>query len=517
MFGHDFGIRKLALGIGVAAVMGLGACGDSGAGDESFGSDGGGLNPGVGQGGAQDFGKFREILLDGDIPGPETIDDVGFFNEHKVDFPKAQCGENVCIHGILGVMGNMITGSDCTVVLLGMNTPIDPETLERPPLNLAIAVDTSGSMAGAPISYVRDGLENMLDSLEPEDRVSLISFDEDAEVLVDSVPGSSPELALAIQNLQADGSTNIYDGLRSAYELVEDHADETRQNRVILLSDGQATAGITSPSKIIGMSEAYNELGYGLSTIGMGTEFDIELMRELSEVGAGAFYFLEDPSAVEEVFVEEVSSFLVPLAEQVKIDVDIESGWDLRAVYGTKLFEIAGNSAGIDIPSLQIAHRLDDQDNEHGRRGGGGAMLVELLPVGGHDGDVGSVQFSYRDPATNELVAQDVDIVTPLDPWETPEAGYFGHQSVEKSFVMLNIYVGFQMAATRASVGDDSAAAAVLRSLANNVEDWLDQNPDYDIEDDLIYINLFIENLERRGGGSVQQPDTIPPEPWPAD
>jgi Ca-activated chloride channel family protein len=264
------------------------------------------------------------------------------------------------------------------------------------------------------------------------------------------------------------------------------------------------------------MSAAYNELGFGLSTIGMGESFDVELMRELSEVGAGAFYFLEDPSAVDEVFVEEVESFLVPLAEDVRIDVDITDGWTLRNVYGTKQFALDGNRADIDIASLQIAHRLDDDDNEMGRRGGGGAMILELLPTGIETGgEVGAVQISYREAQSGDVVAQDIAVTSPLDPFETPPEGYFGHQSAEKSFVMLNIYVAFQMAATRASVGDDSAALAVLRAVEAGVSDWLTENPDFDIEDDLKYVRLFIENLEARGGGQSETPEPVPPEPWP--
>src|SRR5690606_36631341 len=121
------------------------------------------------------------ILLEGGIPGPETIDDLGFFAEHKIALPKAECGENVCIHGMLGVMGNMISGSNCTIVLIGMNTPIDPAQLDRPPLNLAIAVDLSGSMRGEPIERVREGLLRMRVSLEPEDRITLVGFGDNAE------------------------------------------------------------------------------------------------------------------------------------------------------------------------------------------------------------------------------------------------------------------------------------------------------------------------------------------------
>jgi Ca-activated chloride channel homolog len=138
-------------------------------GDDGGGDDGGAppIGPGVGQGGAQDFGQLRAILEAGGIPGPDTLDDVGFFNEHKIPLPAPDCGDDVCLHGSLGVMGNMLSGANCTLVLLGMNTPLDPAELERPPLHLVIALDTSGSMAGEPIEHVREGLLRLSAALRP--------------------------------------------------------------------------------------------------------------------------------------------------------------------------------------------------------------------------------------------------------------------------------------------------------------------------------------------------------------
>ncbi|MCA9684305.1 MAG: VWA domain-containing protein, partial [Myxococcales bacterium] len=503
-----------ALPLLLALPLTLSACADS-LGDLS---EQGGFfnNPGVGQGGAQDFGLFREILLAGDIPGPDTIDDLGFFAEHKVPMPAADCGQDVCIHGMLGVMGNMISGSNCTVVVVGMNTPIDPAELPRPPLNLTIAVDLSQSMYGEPIDRVRDGLLRMRDSLEPEDRITLVGFADAAEVLVEQVPGDSAELATAIASLTPSGATNIYAGLRMAYEEVDAFAQDGWQNRVILVSDGVATAGITNTDKIEGLAEAWSEQNYGLTTIGIGNDFDVDLMRNLAELGSGSFYYIEDPQAVEEVFEEEVQAFTVPLAEEVTIDATVFEGYDLRAVYGTKQVETWGNEAHIDIPILQIAHRLTPDDNETGRRGGGGAMIFELLPTGEAPGEVGHIDFAYQVPGTEQIVEQSVDITSPLGPWETPPDGYFANDSVEKSFVMLNIFVGFRMAATRASAGDYAGALTVLRPLAESVEGWLAGHDDADIEDDLFYIHLFIENIEAHGG-ETYTPNPVPPDPWPND
>ncbi len=494
------------------------ASSDSAGGDGGF--ENGGQGAGVGQGGAQDFGQFRAILDAGDLPGPETLDDVGFFNEHKLELPAADCGEDICLHGELGVMGNMINGSNCTLIMLGMNTPLDPATLDRPPLNLAISVDTSGSMAGENIQYVREGLYRMLDDLQPDDRVSLIGFDDTAEVMVESLAGDDPELTLAIGALEASGRTNIYDGLRVAYETVEANADPSLQNRVILLSDGEATAGIESDVKLVEMSAAYNAEGYGLSTIGMGESFNPELMRDLSEKGAGAFYFLENPSAVEEVFEQEVQTFLVPLAKDVDISVQIDPGYTLRAIYGTKQAETWGNVGQIEIPTLQIAHRTSVSDNEGGRRGGGGAMIAEVVPrdpaAVEEAGTVGQVTMTWDVPGSDESRTTTVKIQSPLEPGDTPEEGHFSFAGVEKSFVMLNIYAGFEMAATRAAYGDLVGARDVLVPLAEQVETWLAQNPDEDIEDDLGYIRKFIDNLDNRGASDTP-PNPNPPNPWPQD
>ena len=336
--------------LGLAALCAplLSACADAGSlggdkdeaatgqGSATAGAEGGeegGEGLGVGQGGAQDFGQFKQILEAGEIPGPNTIDDVGFFNEHKVELPTPKCANDVCIHGLFGQMGNMITGSDCITVLVGMNTAIDVAKLERPPLNLSLVIDTSGSMEGEPIAYVRDGLMRMLDGLESGDHISLITFSTGAKVQVEAVTGDAPELINAIDAINANGGTNIYDGLRTGFELVAAHAEDYAQNRVILLSDGNATEGITNDAKIVSMAAGYAAQGFGLTTIGVGAEFDVELMRTLSEQASGSFYFLEDPAAVKEVFHEEVTSFLVPLAEDVSLDVDIGDAYVLRGIY----------------------------------------------------------------------------------------------------------------------------------------------------------------------------------------
>ncbi len=172
------------------------------------------------------------------------------------------------------------------------------------PLELAIAIDTSGSMRGRSLALVAEGLTRLAASLRPGDRVTLVAFADDAEILVESSAPDAPALADAIASMTAKGRSNVYGGLRSAFEAVHRHADPDRRLQVILLSDGQPTAGLVHDPRLLGIAEAYAAVGIGLSTIGMGADLDAPLLRGLAERGGGTFHASADPSAVVEIFAK---------------------------------------------------------------------------------------------------------------------------------------------------------------------------------------------------------------------
>lgn len=499
------------------------ACGEDGASGEAgapAAPDPGG-SVGVSFGGAQDFGLFRQILEDGQIPAPNTLDDIGFFAEHKLDYPAATCGDDLCLHGLLGVMGNMISGSTCTLIQIGMNSPIDPGALEPPPLHLVLAIDTSGSMVGDPLTYLKAGLVEMLGALRPTDQISLVRYSDAAEVVLEATDASdTATLEAAIDGLVANGSTNLYDGLFKAFALADQHFRPDWQNRVIFLSDGVANTGLTDRDRLVSLAEGYAEKGIGLTTVGVGVEFDIEAMRGVSEVGAGNFYFLEDPKAVKEVFVDEVKTFLVPLALDVDLDVSVGDGYVVRGAYGSNGWVTDTGGGSVHIPSLFLAGRTSaSAPIDTGRRGGGSAILVELVPKSAPDGAadrlaVGQLDLTWKHPQTGETRAQHVDIAAPS---QVPTSGYFTDGTVEKGFVMLNLFAGFQLAAQLARDSDPRTARRTLETLRPNVEAWLADHPDPDIQDDLRYVDLFVQNL--RDAETTVQPyePATPPDPWPAD
>jgi Ca-activated chloride channel family protein len=459
---------------------------------------------------------------------------VGFFAEHKLEFPAPECGEDVCLHGSLGVLGNLMTGTACTMVMFGMNTPLDPEEIERPPLNLVLAIDTSGSMGGDAIKSVRVGLQLMLAHLQPQDRISLVTYSDTAQVVFEDLGvDENDAMATMISELEAGGATNIYEGLYLALDTVAQHAAPDRQNRVILLSDGIATKGITSEAKIVKLAETYASQGVGISAIGVGEQFDVSLMRAIGEKGAGNFYFLDDVDAVTEVFTDEVNAFLVPIALDIRIHFGVGPGYVVRDAYGTSGWQPMEHGGSIEIPALFLAGRTDDTEPAtEGRRGGGGAILVEVMPVAtevdeGDIHDVGNITVTWIDPATGGLMGesfvppeggtggpteftQNTIVTNPNVPGTWPEEGTFTDKTSEKGFVMLNLYVAFKMAAEAAESGNFDSASGILEAIRPNLVTWLEGTPDADIEDDLVYVDLFIDVLAK------EQPVPIaPPEPWP--
>jgi Ca-activated chloride channel family protein len=110
-------------------------------------------NPGtnVNLGGSQDTGFLRGQLEAGMVPTPAALDAAGFFAEHHIELPPPTCGARLCVQPMLAVMGNLLDGQNCTLLHVGLNSPLVADPGERPPLSLAVVVDVSGSMTGQKI------------------------------------------------------------------------------------------------------------------------------------------------------------------------------------------------------------------------------------------------------------------------------------------------------------------------------------------------------------------------------
>jgi Ca-activated chloride channel family protein len=389
-------------------------------------------------------------------------------------------------------------------------------------MDLVVVVDHSGSMASdGRLDKVKAGLHTMIDHLQDTDRLAIVEFDDRVDVDAPLGALDRPALHAIVDRLQPRGATDIFDGLAAGFQLLGDAPARERQNRVIFLSDGNATAGDVSQAHILAMAASRVKLGIGLTTIGVGNDFDVELMRGLAEQGAGNFYFLEDPSAATEVFTEELDFFMQPLALDVQVSASAGPGYQFGEVVGSHLWSAAARTGSIQIPAVFVASRTS-QSGEQGRRGGGSMIFLHLTPIAGNTGRVADVTLSYRTPGSAVRISQTVTLDYAADPEVTPEQPYLSAPEMAERYAMYNMFLGLR-AATLST--DPGCAMAALDATRAGATAWNRSHEDPDLAADLALLAEYRENLSSHAGtGSARSygecpgaGETYPPGGVPID
>ena len=266
---------------------------------------------------------------------PEEVAVEEFVNYHKHRLPLPKWGQAVAMDTRWG--NNEISRSQREAVLqIGFTTAEVNERSDLRPLNLVFVIDKSGSMADSDkMSRVKDGLRTMVTKLRPDDIVSIVTFDYSARVLHAASPvGNGDELRYAIDCLVPDGGTNLHSGLMLGYTEARKYFRPGATNRVILLTDGIANVGVTSPSRIASDSLACNQRGVDLSTIGVGMDLNNDLLRTLARSGHGLYHFISDYKDINKVFVNEVQSLISSVAKNVQVRIEYGPGLRLEKIYG---------------------------------------------------------------------------------------------------------------------------------------------------------------------------------------
>jgi len=457
----------------------------------------GGVPGNIGVGGAQDFAAFRSALDQGRVPAPDTLDSAGFFAEHYNSLPAPTCGDLFCLHGLLSVSPNLVHGGTWTLLQLGMNSPLDPRTVARPPLDLVVVIDRSGSMADDDkMVYAIEGAQTLVDQLGESDTLTLIAFDSQVETLFGPARVSDrAALKSKLAGLFPGGSTNIYDALDAAYRAALANSDETRLRRVIFLTDGLPTVGDTSSADISAMSLGYNVKHVGLTTIGVGRDAGLPLLRGLAEQGGGNFYFLESAQAIAEVFKEELAVFVAPLAYDVELSFDVGAPYKVGELFGTSLWTPTATGARIRVPSVYLTSRTSDEPGQAGgRRGGGSALIAELAPIAdalaGHT--VASAHLRFRLPGSSVVHGQDIVMTYANHPGVCDAGGSYSSPEITKNEAILSFFVAFRDA-TELAVRSTSQASGLLGSFASRIHPRLDRTTDDDLADDLTLLDEYID------------------------
>ncbi|MEO8846337.1 MAG: VWA domain-containing protein [Kofleriaceae bacterium] len=482
----------------------LGACSGGSADSGSNVASGDAGVGGVSFGGQQDIGEFRGILDNGGIPGPDTLDANGFFNEHYAPPPATGCTDPLCMTPGLSVGKDWVLSQHQAALQIAIDTNVDPANYPKQPLDLVIVVDHSGSMAqDGRLEKVKSGLDTLIDTLDDTDRLALVQFDDTVEVEANfTATLDRAHLHTLVNALTPGGGTDIFDGVKTGFDLSVATLAADRQHRVIFLSDGNATSGNTSTDAILAMADSYVERGIGLTTIGVGADFDVTLMKSLAEHGAGNFYFLEDPSAATEVFQQELAFFATPIALDITLDAVAGSGYHFGEVVGSTLWQGSTGGGSMHIPAAFLASRTGTAPDPGtgGRRGGGSMLFIHIDPTGNNpDGKVADLTLSYRLPGSADVKTQTVSLTYANDPEQTPDDPYLSQPEMAARYAMYNMFLGF-----RAAVQDPNynCATVALRSLQTSAKAWNATHENADIAADLTMLTEYLANLQAYGAST---------------
>jgi Mg-chelatase subunit ChlD len=279
--------------------------------------------------------RTRYLSELGVIPSSREVAVDEFVNYHRHEIGRPKSGEAVALDMRWG--NSQASGANREAVLqIGFSTALANDRGQLRPLNMALVIDKSGSMADADkLSRVKAALLNMVAQLRSTDILSIVVFDSEAEVLLPSrTVGDGEAIKRLIRQLEPGSSTNIHAGLMLGYHEALKNYSEDATNRVVLLTDGIANRGVTDPEMIARDSLRFNDRGIDLSTIGVGLDLNKDLLRHLAKSGRGLFHFVSDAEDIEKVFVKEVQSLVSPVASEPNLEIDYDPGLELVQLYG---------------------------------------------------------------------------------------------------------------------------------------------------------------------------------------
>ena len=267
---------------------------------------------------------------------------------------------------------------------------------ERKPLVLTLVVDVSGSMReGGRLELLKNSLKLLLNHLDSRDTVTIVAYDTSASLVLGPTTGSDTrKIESVIDRLRPGGTTNAEAGLSLGFDYARQTYNPEGSNRVILLSDGVANTGATSPDGLLNLVSSSIAEGIDLSTIGVGMgNYNDVLLEQLADRGNGNYHYVNDMDEAQKLFVDDMTANLQTIAYDAKAQMDFNT--DVVAEYRLVGYE-----------NRAISDQAFRQDTADGGEIGAGhtataVYQVKLRP--GAEGRIGTIQVRWQDADTREV------------------------------------------------------------------------------------------------------------------
>ncbi|MDP6934281.1 MAG: VWA domain-containing protein [Myxococcota bacterium] len=409
-------------------------------------------------GGSQDIGYARQVIESGDVPREGDFTIGGLLNEHDLPIEGAEpCDEILCVYGSTGVGRVVVEDEQSLFVQIGYDTNLSEATFERDPLNLAIVVDISGSMTEV-LDDVKVALHSLLDQLEPTDRLAIVTYGSNAQVLLPSTLAEDTDhIARKIDKLSSGGSTAMEAGIEKGFEVLRPHLEDGVASRMMLFTDVQPNVGATEASDFEQVVGEASDEGMGLTLFGIGYSFGYGLALDISELPGGNFYYLAAQEDVEEVFDEDFDYMVTPLAYDLEISLD--SPMDFIEAYN-----IQGTEEAEHTLTARVATIFLSRDS--------GATVVRLdLPEQMQvalGASVADLRLSYVD-RDGHRVDQQVEVQHGNSAGGL-DGDAFAQVGTRKSAALVNMGLGMQELCAAFYEGDVELAADAFFEVRDRLE-----------------------------------------------
>ncbi len=352
-------------------------------------------------------------------------------------------------------------------VLIELEAPPAAHEPQRDPVNLAFVLDRSGSMSGQKIELAKRAIQTAIDGLHPTDRFAIVCYDDRIDVLVEGTNASREAKDNATERLRsidARGSTDLGGGFLRGAEQVATALAERGVNRVLLLTDGLATVGITDHAELVRHATELRARGVTTTTFGVGEDFDETLLQSMADAGGGHFYFIGDAAQIQDHIASEVGELLAVVARGVRLEITAPEGLE-PGILSPYRIERQGSRHHVLLGDLVAEQRLDVMLRIRFGYGPIGQELGVLIAATDPDGVLAAagatpvgVGWQYADDATNDAQPRD--------------------RTVDRVVARLFAARARQQAVALNRTGDFRAATHELRQVAGQIAGYAGSDPE---------------------------------------
>lgn len=299
-------------------------------------------------------------------------------------------------------------GREQTVDVLIRITPpaLSLNNSSRPDLNLSLVLDRSGSMAGEKMVRAREAAMFCVDQMLATDRLSVVTFDEHIEVLFPSgLVTNKQSMKDLLSRVTPRGSTALHEAWVRGGLTVSERTIDKGINRVVLITDGLANAGLTNTDEIVTQAMGLFQRGVSTSTIGIGADFNEDLLMPMAQAGGGNAWHVVEPGDMQHIFQTELEGLIAQFAHTVSLSLIPADG--VRIVDLLNDFELT-QTGRYRLPNLQAGSPLDIVVQLRvGTQAAGGQLRLLDLRLG----------FTPQD-AKNAEVLKQAHSVEFVSPWQ---------------------------------------------------------------------------------------------------